>query len=187
MTMALQRALKRSAALLLFLVSLISVTNGVDDYNEEERLAVKAWYLRKLRVPFLEDPLPVSPVTICLVAFILMQLYWSFVGDEVPVYCEASHILLQDKTDVGKRKLIKYKSQIGDSLANFQEAAKKYSACPSKQNGGSLGRFGEGQMARPFEKVCFDPKTPLNTTLGPVQTTFGWHLIYIHDRHLPPM
>ena len=37
-------------------------------------------------------------------------------------------------------------------------------------------------MVPPFDKVVFDPNTKVKTVLGPVQTQFGWHLIYIEDR-----
>ena len=38
---------------------------------------------------------------------------------------------------------------------------------------------------RLFSTVCFDPDTPENTTVGPVKTSFGYHLIYIDNRTLP--
>ena len=45
-----------------------------------------------------------------------------------------------------------------------------------------LEKFTQGSMVPPFDKVVFDPNTKLKTVLGPVQTHFGWHLIYIEDR-----
>lgn len=50
---------------------------------------------------------------------------------------------------------------------------------------GLLGTFPKGSMVPPFDKVCFDPATPVGTTVGPVLTQFGYHLIYIHDRKIP--
>jgi parvulin-like peptidyl-prolyl isomerase len=39
-------------------------------------------------------------------------------------------------------------------------------------------------MAKDFERVVFDAKTPLDTVVGPVETRNGWHLVLVHDRHL---
>ncbi len=59
---------------------------------------------------------------------------------------------------------------------NFADLAKKYSTGPSAPNGGDLGWFGKGAMVKPFEEAVFSQKT--GTISGPVETRFGYHLIY---------
>ena len=54
----------------------------------------------------------------------------------------------------------------------------------SVKDGGSLGRFYRGDMAKNFDRACFDPKTPIGTTVGPFETSFGWHLLYIKNRDI---
>ncbi|MCS4517473.1 peptidyl-prolyl cis-trans isomerase [Clostridium botulinum] len=39
---------------------------------------------------------------------------------------------------------------------DFSEAAEKYSKCPSKAQGGSLGTFTRGQMVPEFEKAVLE-------------------------------
>lgn len=62
----------------------------------------------------------------------------------------------------------------------FEEAAKKYSTCPSKDEGGNLGYFSKGQMVPEFEKAAFEGE--VGKVLGPVQTQFGYHLILVEDK-----
>ncbi len=59
---------------------------------------------------------------------------------------------------------------------DFAKVAKEVSDDPgSKENGGDLGFFGEGVMAKPFEEAAFALKP--GQTSAPVRTRFGWHLI----------
>lgn len=91
---------------------------------------------------------------------------------------EALHILVPTETEA-----IKIRSEImqgqtkQEIFDNFRKAAKKYSKCPSGQNGGILGWFGRGDMVKPFETAAFE-LTP-GTVSEPVKTQFGWHLIYV--------
>ncbi|MDK2866659.1 MAG: peptidyl-prolyl cis-trans isomerase [Clostridiales bacterium] len=57
----------------------------------------------------------------------------------------------------------------------FEDAAKTYSSCPSKENGGDLGFFQKGQMVPEFEAAAFEMAT--DTVSEPVQTQFGYHII----------
>lgn len=95
----------------------------------------------------------------------------------------ASHILIDDHSDVARDKLIKMKQEIGNDKHKFSKYAAEYSKCPSgKSSGGSLGKFGMGSMVPPFDRAVFDPKNKVGEVLGPVQTQFGWHLILVHER-----
>lgn len=86
----------------------------------------------------------------------------------------AKHILVENEdaaNDIAK--------EIADGLA-FEEAAKKYSTCPSKEKGGDLGYFSKGQMVPEFEKAAFEGE--IGKVIGPVQTQFGYHLIRVEDK-----
>lgn len=61
----------------------------------------------------------------------------------------------------------------------FEEAAKESSTCPSGAKGGDLGTFGRGQMVKEFDEAVFSAKT--GEVFGPVQTTFGFHLIRVDE------
>lgn len=86
----------------------------------------------------------------------------------------ASHILV--KTEKEASEILK---QIKNKKITFEEAAKKYSFCPSKSEGGSLGEFTKGMMVKEFEDACFNSKNKLDDILGPIKTEFGFHLIRI--------
>jgi peptidyl-prolyl cis-trans isomerase C len=142
------------------------------------REAAKPWYTQSMSSKF-----PLSPVTVSVLLISIVYLLSSWAG---PVYnCQASHILIQEHDEETKQKLEKLKKTIQADVNLFQKTAKEVSSCPSKNQGGFLGQFKRGVMASAFDQVCFDPKTPLETTVGPIQTQFGWHLIYIHERKMP--
>ena len=62
----------------------------------------------------------------------------------------------------------------------FEDAAREYSTCPSKDKGGDLGFFSKGQMVPEFEKAAFEGE--LHQVIGPVKTQFGHHLIWVDDK-----
>ena len=101
-----------------------------------------------------------------------------------------SHILC-GLGDAGKRKCHDYAEMLTpyeDSATMleraFAELARRYSECPTGKDGGDLGYFPRGEMARDFEKVVFNSQTPLEEVVGPVETRNGWHMMLIHHRHL---
>lgn len=57
----------------------------------------------------------------------------------------------------------------------FEELAKKFSKCPSSQQGGDLGSFTKGQMVPEFEQAVLSLKP--GQVSDPVRTAFGHHLI----------
>lgn len=87
---------------------------------------------------------------------------------------KASHILVDTKQEADS-----IKAKI-DNGASFEAMAKKYSKCPSGQDGGDLGYFSRGQMVKPFEDVAFS--LPVGKVSEPVKTQFGWHLIKVYDK-----
>lgn len=91
-----------------------------------------------------------------------------------PESVRASHILVKEEEEANK---------IIDELNNglsFEEAAGKYSQCPSKSNGGDLGEFTRGKMVPEFERVAF--KLEVGELSEPVKTQFGYHLIKVVDK-----
>lgn len=86
----------------------------------------------------------------------------------------ASHILIDTKEEA---TIIKSRIDKGES---FEALAKKYSKCPSGQDGGDLGYFERGQMVKSFEDAAFT--LPVGKVSEPVKTQFGWHLIKVCDK-----
>ena len=90
-------------------------------------------------------------------------------------HASASHILVDSE-----EKALSVKKELEDGLLSFEEAAGKYSSCPSASKGGDLGDFAPGQMVPEFDRVVFSGE--VGKVLGPVQTQFGYHLIRINSR-----
>lgn len=89
----------------------------------------------------------------------------------------ASHILLKDEQTANK-----VKEEIDNGLL-FEQAALKYSLCPSKQKGGDLGFFQKGKMVKEFEDKVFEME--INQISEPVQTKYGYHIIKLTDKKEP--
>ena len=95
----------------------------------------------------------------------------------------ASHILIgvdAKAKDSDKKKALEKANTVKRALsdgADFAEQAKKFSTCPSKQQGGDLGYFGKGQMVPEFEQVAFAMKP--GETSDIVETQFGYHIIKV--------
>ena len=85
----------------------------------------------------------------------------------------ASHILVDTKEEA-----LKIKADIESGKITFEDAAVKYSKCPSgRRAGGDLGGFGRGAMVKPFEDAAFS--SPVGEVSEPVKTQFGYHLIKV--------
>ena len=98
----------------------------------------------------------------------------------------ASHILI--KLDPKAEPDVKAKArweieEVRKKLAkggDFAALAKEFSECPSKTQGGDLGFFERGHMAKPFEDAAFSMKP--GQTSGIVETEFGYHLIRVTEK-----
>ena len=88
----------------------------------------------------------------------------------------ASHILVDDETVA-----IELLEKIRSGEMTFEDAARAHSSCPSKENGGSLGTFGRGQMVPEFDTACFEME--VGELRGPVKTQFGYHLIRLDGKN----
>jgi parvulin-like peptidyl-prolyl isomerase len=99
---------------------------------------------------------------------------------------QAHHILLKvaagdDKADKeALAKIEKIKEEILTKKITFEDAAKKYSTCPSGKDGGDLGHFGREDMVKEFDDYSFNG--PIGKVSEPVKTKFGYHLIRIDSR-----
>lgn len=87
----------------------------------------------------------------------------------------AMHILV-DSEDKAKE----IREKIVNEGMKFEDAAKEFSSCPSKDAGGDLGSFGKGMMVPEFEEAAF--ALDLDTVSEPVKTQFGYHLINVYDK-----
>lgn len=85
----------------------------------------------------------------------------------------AKHILTE--TEEESKKVLE---EIESGAKTFEDAAKEYSKCPSKAQGGSLGTFGRGQMVKSLMKRYLLQKL---VRLSPVKTDFGYHLICVDE------
>ena len=62
----------------------------------------------------------------------------------------ASHILVSTEDEATK-----ILESITSGKVSFEDAAKQFSSCPSKDAGGNLGDFGKGQMVPEFDVAVF--------------------------------
>jgi parvulin-like peptidyl-prolyl isomerase len=94
---------------------------------------------------------------------------------------KARHILVKTKKEAEDIiSTLKATPQI-DLKTKFIELAQTKSIGPSKTSGGDLGYFTEGKMVKPFSEAAFNLKAE-EFTKEPVQTKFGWHVIYVEDK-----
>jgi parvulin-like peptidyl-prolyl isomerase len=104
------------------------------------------------------------------------------------VLVRASHILLkvapnatQNDKQLLYNRMVAIRQEIMTGKIQFQDAAKKYSECPSKENGGDIGLFPyKFAVAEPFARAAFSMKT--GTISEVVATDFGYHIIKVTDR-----
>lgn len=88
---------------------------------------------------------------------------------------KASHILVDSKDEMDK-----IYNDIKSNKISFEDAAKKFSKCPSKDNKGDLGFFQRGQMVKEFDEVAFQMN--IGDIESNVKTTFGYHIILLTDK-----
>lgn len=106
-----------------------------------------------------------------------------FNGETVRV----SHILIDTRGMKTEEEFSLALEQIGnikkeiDRGARFDEAAKKYSNCPSAQNGGDLGFIQrKGSLAKAFLDTAFSLRA--GVVSEPVRTEYGYHLIKVTEK-----
>lgn len=105
---------------------------------------------------------------------------------ERPETVSASHILIgTEPTDTEEAKAAKLKEaeDVREKLiagGDFATLASEHSTCPSKAQGGNLGRFPRGRMVPEFEEAAFTQEVGAIGDI--VETQFGYHVIKVDSR-----
>jgi parvulin-like peptidyl-prolyl isomerase len=100
---------------------------------------------------------------------------------------DALHLFLADGEEVKTEEEIRAEKDPQELLAQLTESedpfallAQNFSKDTSnKDNGGDLGWFSRGRMVAEFEEAAFS--TPAGEIGGPVETQFGWHVIFVQE------
>lgn len=116
------------------------------------------------------------------------DFYNSFPKDSLPLIpaeIELAHIVIDPPTSdknkkLAKEKLEKIRQEIVSNKITFEEAAKEYSMGPSAKNGGSLGKFGRGDMVPEFEKIAFTEEVGKVSEI--FESPFGFHILVVHKK-----
>ena len=105
-----------------------------------------------------------------------------------PPLFEVSHILIaapaddHQARDQARQQADALLQQLRQAPADFAALARDYSACPSKEVGGSLGQIGPGQTVAEFEQALMRAEEGLLDY--PVESRYGYHLIWL-QRKIP--
>ncbi len=98
-----------------------------------------------------------------------------------PASVKVRHILLSTESEA--RAIIReLKGSRSNLREKFIQLAKEKSTGPSAVNGGELDWFIKEQMVPEFSEAAFI-LAKNSITLYPIKTQFGYHVIYLEDRH----
>ena len=100
----------------------------------------------------------------------------------IPEQRRASHILIEfgDDKVAALKKAEGILAEVKADPSKFAAVAEKESQDPgSASQGGDLSFFGKGVMTKAFEDAVFNAKK--GDIVGPVETEFGYHIIYVTD------
>ncbi|NNA88080.1 peptidylprolyl isomerase [Pseudomonas gessardii] len=96
------------------------------------------------------------------------------------------HILLECAPDDAEARHVAHSQaevlllSLEETPGAFAELALKYSACPSKAQGGSLGQVSKGQTVPELERQLFTLAPGLASK--PLESRYGWHVISVDQR-----
>lgn len=96
------------------------------------------------------------------------------------------HILLECAPDDVEARAVAHDQaevllqRLEDFPGSFAELAVKYSACPSKAQGGSLGQISKGQTVPELERQLFTLAPGLASK--PLESRYGWHVVSVDQR-----
>jgi peptidyl-prolyl cis-trans isomerase C len=185
-SLTMPRCIQAVILLTWFLVASMVESTEDEDVNVDPKEAMrqaredaKPWLMTDTVI--FGKKIPISPATILTIGVGFVNLVYQLTKKS---WAQANHILIPDHTAATKKMMTEMKKDIGSDLDKFGAYAKKYSTCPSKAKHGDLGKFKPGDMAPPFDKAVFDPNSKVGTAIGPIETTFGHHLIYIRARQV---
>ncbi|MDO9634066.1 MAG: peptidylprolyl isomerase, partial [Paludibacter sp.] len=103
---------------------------------------------------------------------------------------EVSHILVRIQPNATPEDTLKAWNKIQDVIKrleteDFSDVAKESSEDQSvSDNGGYIGWITGFRTVYPFETMAFN--TPVGTISKPVRTSFGYHVMKIHNRRFSP-
>ena len=96
----------------------------------------------------------------------------------------ARHVLVMvndQRDDAAARQRIEEAKRRLEGGADFAAVSNEFSDdTASKANGGDLGYFGSGRMVPEFEQAAFGAQP--GKLVGPVKTSFGYHLLEVTDK-----
>ncbi|MCU7247471.1 peptidylprolyl isomerase [Pseudomonas koreensis] len=96
------------------------------------------------------------------------------------------HILLECAPDDAEARALAHVQaeillqRLDEFPGSFAELALKYSACPSKAQGGSLGQISKGQTVPELERQLFTLAPGLASK--PLESRYGWHVVSVDQR-----
>jgi peptidyl-prolyl cis-trans isomerase D len=97
----------------------------------------------------------------------------------------ARHIIFAAAADAAEEVHKKQAARAGEVLAqaragaDFAELAREHSEGPSRESGGDLGYFSQGDMVPPFDQAVFALQPGQISEV--VKTDFGYHIILLED------
>lgn len=103
-----------------------------------------------------------------------------------PDITEVRHILLAappemlEEREAARNLAEKLIRELQQDLQAFPKLAKKYSHCPSAENGGLLGQVSRGETVAEFEDAVMRLDVGLAET--PVKTRYGFHVVEVLQR-----
>lgn len=98
----------------------------------------------------------------------------------------ARHILIaaHPEDPQARNEALKLSESLIEKLSSepesFGELARQHSHCDSAQHGGHLGQLSRGQTVSEFERQVF--AAPLGLIMRPVETRFGFHVVWVEQR-----
>lgn len=119
-------------------------------------------YLSKLEYNFATSDIEVTEDDI--------REYYERLQEEI----HARHILVKEK-ETAEEIIERY-----NNGEEFAVLAEEYGTDGTAKNGGTLGYFTAGKMVKPFEDAVY--ALEVGEISEPVQTDFGWHVIFVEDR-----
>jgi len=99
---------------------------------------------------------------------------------------EARHILLSVPTDdidarvAVKKTATKLIEKLVATAELFDDMVSEYSACPSRDTGGSLGQLSKGSTVEEFERQVFALQPGL--CHSPIETRYGFHIVIVDQK-----
>lgn len=122
----------------------------------------------------------------CLLACFVVPdyIFYKRRQDAIPT-ADVCHIQVDTEEEANQLKAIIQEGELEGEYSRFCTVAQVRSTCDSKKKNGNLGRIYLGSLELPeeFLDACFYEK--VWTTLGPVKSEYGYHLIFVRERSDP--